>query len=150
MSATRTETDTFGPIEVAAEVARNYLELRGAQARLKVAQRNLETQRETLRLTKVRFDAGAGSPIDVASAQARLNATESAIPGLITAATRARPCGRTRRSAACSTWPVWSVRRPPTPEAPRLPGRAPCRAGSSLRSWRLHTRPAPCSLAPWS
>jgi len=46
-------------VTVAAEVARNYLELRGAQARLKVAQRNLETQRETLRLTKVRFDAGA-------------------------------------------------------------------------------------------
>ena len=72
-------------VTVAAEVARNYLELRGAQARLKVANRNLETQRETLRLTKVRFDAGAGSPIDVASAQARLNATEAAIPGLITA-----------------------------------------------------------------
>lgn len=76
-------------VTVAAEVARNYLELRGAQERLKVANRNLATQRETLRLTKVRFDAGAGSPIDVASAQARLNATEAAIPGLITAATRA-------------------------------------------------------------
>lgn len=76
-------------VTVAAEVARNYLELRGAQARLKVAQRNLETQRETVRLTKVRFDAGAGSPIDVASAQARLNATESVIPALITAEKRA-------------------------------------------------------------
>lgn len=76
-------------VTVAAEVARNYLELRGAQARLKVAQRNLETQRETVRLTKVRFDAGAGSPIDVASAQARLNATEAAIPALVTAEKRA-------------------------------------------------------------
>lgn len=76
-------------VTVAAEVARNYLELRGAQARLKVANRNLETQRETVRLTKVRFDAGAGSPIDVASAQARLNATEAAIPVLITAEKRA-------------------------------------------------------------
>jgi multidrug efflux system outer membrane protein len=76
-------------VTVAAEVARNYLELRGAQARLKVANRNLDTQRETVRLTKVRFDAGAGSPIDVASAQARLNATEAAIPVLITAEKRA-------------------------------------------------------------
>lgn len=76
-------------VTVAAEVARNYLELRGAQARLKVANRNLETQRETVRLTKVRFDTGAGSPIDVASAQARLNATEAAIPNLITAEKRA-------------------------------------------------------------
>ncbi|WP_426013038.1 efflux transporter outer membrane subunit [Caulobacter sp. DWR2-3-1b2] len=76
-------------VTIAAEVARNYLELRGAQARLAVANRNLETQRETVRLTKVRYDAGAGSPIDVASAQARLNATEAVIPALITAEKRA-------------------------------------------------------------
>jgi multidrug efflux system outer membrane protein len=76
-------------VTIAAEVARNYLELRGAQARLAVANRNLDTQRETLRLTKVRYDAGAGNPIDVASAQARLNATEAAIPALITAEKRA-------------------------------------------------------------
>jgi multidrug efflux system outer membrane protein len=76
-------------VTIAAEVARNYLELRGAQARLAVANRNLDTQRETLRLTQVRYNAGAGSPIDVASAQARLNATEAAIPALITAEKRA-------------------------------------------------------------
>jgi len=76
-------------VTIAAEVARNYLELRGAQARLAVANRNLETQRETVRLTKVRYDAGAGNPIDVASAQARLNATEAVIPALITAEKRA-------------------------------------------------------------
>ncbi len=76
-------------VTIAAEVARNYLELRGAQARLAVANRNLQTQRETVRLTQVRYDNGAGSPIDVASAQARLNATEAAIPSLITAEKRA-------------------------------------------------------------
>lgn len=76
-------------VTIAAEVARTYLELRGAQARLAVATRNLDTQRETLRLTQVRYNAGAGSPIDVASAQARLNATEAAIPALITAEKRA-------------------------------------------------------------
>ncbi|CAN5378788.1 efflux transporter outer membrane subunit [soil metagenome] len=76
-------------VTIAAEVARNYLELRGAQARLAVANRNLGTQRETVRLTQVRYDNGAGSPIDVASAQARLNATEAAIPALITAEKRA-------------------------------------------------------------
>ncbi|MDG2531289.1 efflux transporter outer membrane subunit [Caulobacter endophyticus] len=76
-------------VSIAAEVARNYLELRGAQARLAVARRNLETQRDTLRLTRVRFEAGAGGAIDVASAEARLNATEGTIPDLVTAATRA-------------------------------------------------------------
>lgn len=76
-------------VTVAAEVARNYLELRGAQARLAVAGRNLESQRETARLTKARFDVGRGDPIDVASAQARLSATEAVIPQLITAEKRA-------------------------------------------------------------
>jgi multidrug efflux system outer membrane protein len=76
-------------VTVAAEVARNYLELRGYQARLAVANRNLDTQRETLRLTQVRYNAGSGSPIDVASAQARLNATEAVIPALVTAEKRA-------------------------------------------------------------
>ena len=76
-------------VTVAAEVARNYFELRGAQDRLVVARRNLDTQRETLRLTQVRLDVGRGDAVDVASAQARLNATEAAIPTLITAEKRA-------------------------------------------------------------
>jgi len=43
---------------VAAEVARNYFELRGLQQRLAVAERSLSNQQETLRLTQVRRDAG--------------------------------------------------------------------------------------------
>ena len=39
---------------VAAEVARNYFELRGLQQQLAVAERSLINQRETLRLTEVR------------------------------------------------------------------------------------------------
>ena len=76
-------------VSVAAEVARNYFELRGAQARLAVARENAETQRETLRLTQVRSEVGRGDPVDVESAKARLSATEAAIPALTTAETRA-------------------------------------------------------------
>ena len=65
---------------VAAEVARNYVELRGAQKRLAVARTNLGYQRETLELTRVRLDLGRGSELDVASAAARLAATEATIP----------------------------------------------------------------------
>lgn len=75
-------------VSVAAEVARNYFEMRGAQARLAVAERNLDTQRETLRLTKARFEVGQGDPVDVASAQARLSATEAAIPAFRAAEVR--------------------------------------------------------------
>ena len=72
-------------ITVVAEVARNYLELRGAQARRVVAEANAETQRETLRLTSVRRGIGYGDPVDVESAKARLAATQASIPPLITA-----------------------------------------------------------------
>ena len=44
-------------VSVAAEVARNYFELRGLQQQLAVAERSLTNQRETLRLTQVRRDA---------------------------------------------------------------------------------------------
>jgi multidrug efflux system outer membrane protein len=67
---------------VAAEVVRNYLELRGTQKRLAVARTNLGYQRETLDLTRTRYDLGRGTPLDIASAQARFSATESEIPPL--------------------------------------------------------------------
>jgi multidrug efflux system outer membrane protein len=67
---------------VAAEVARNYVELRGAQKRLSVARQNLGYQKETLDLTRVRLELGRGSELDVASAAARLAATEATIPPL--------------------------------------------------------------------
>jgi outer membrane protein, multidrug efflux system len=67
-------------VSVAAEVARNYFELRGLQQRMAVAQRSLENQQETLRLTRVRRDAGIGEEQDVASAGARVAAIEASIP----------------------------------------------------------------------
>lgn len=72
---------------VAAEVARTYLELRGAQRRLAVARANLGYQRDTLELTKVRLDLGRGTELDVASATARLSATRAEIPPLATSET---------------------------------------------------------------
>ena len=70
---------------IAAEVARNYVELRGAQKRLSVARQNLGYQRETLELTRVRLELGRGSELDVASARARFAATEATIPPLVAA-----------------------------------------------------------------
>ncbi|HEY9462009.1 MAG TPA: efflux transporter outer membrane subunit [Vicinamibacterales bacterium] len=67
-------------VSVAAEVARNYFELRGLQQQLAVAERSLLNQRETLRLTQVRRDAGIGEEQDVASAAARVAAIDASIP----------------------------------------------------------------------
>src|SRR3984893_16620089 len=69
-------------VSVVAELARNYFELRGAQWRLAVAERSLTNQRETLRLTQLRRDAGVGEEQDVASAAARVAAIEATIPSL--------------------------------------------------------------------
>jgi multidrug efflux system outer membrane protein len=81
-------------VVIAAEVARNYFELRGLQQQLAVADRSLANQRETLRLTRVRRDAGYGEEQDVASAAARVAAIEASIPPL-----RARLAQREHRLA---------------------------------------------------
>jgi multidrug efflux system outer membrane protein len=69
-------------VTVAAEVARNYFELRGAQKRLAVARENLESQQRTLELTRLRDEVGRGSDLDVERSRARLKATEATIPQL--------------------------------------------------------------------
>jgi outer membrane protein, multidrug efflux system len=77
-------------ITVAAEVARNYFELRGAQRQLNVARDNLANQGEALRLTQIRYDAGRVTELDVDSARARLKATEATLPLLEAASLRAQ------------------------------------------------------------
>jgi multidrug efflux system outer membrane protein len=69
-------------VRVVAEVARNYFELRGLQQQLVVAEQSLSNQRESLRLTTVRRDGGIGEEQDVASAAARVAATEATMPAL--------------------------------------------------------------------
>jgi multidrug efflux system outer membrane protein len=69
-------------VSVAAEVARNYFELRGTQTRLEVARRNLDSEAQTADLTRVRYEGGRVTELDVERAQARLKATEAGIPPL--------------------------------------------------------------------
>jgi multidrug efflux system outer membrane protein len=69
-------------VSVAADVGFTYFELRGIQQRLSVLDRSLTNQRETLRLTEVRRDAGYGEEQDVASARARVAAIEADLPPL--------------------------------------------------------------------
>jgi outer membrane protein, multidrug efflux system len=77
-------------VSVAAELARNYFELRGAQWRLAVARRSLENQRATLHFTELRRDAGVGEEQDVASAAARVAATDATIPSFELESARAQ------------------------------------------------------------
>jgi outer membrane protein, multidrug efflux system len=69
-------------VSVAAEVARNYFELRGVQQQVAVTERSLANARETLRLSQVRRDSGIGEEQDVASARARVAGVEAILPPL--------------------------------------------------------------------
>ncbi|MGW9066315.1 efflux transporter outer membrane subunit [Achromobacter animicus] len=67
-------------IVVAAEVARNYFELRGAEQRLAVARANLASQEDSLRVTQAMVSAGRGDEGDLASARAELETVQASIP----------------------------------------------------------------------
>lgn len=64
------------------EVAKNYIDLRGLQRRLAVARENLKAQQNTLDLTRIRFQAGLTSDLEVAQAEAQVNTTAAQIPTL--------------------------------------------------------------------
>jgi outer membrane protein, multidrug efflux system len=72
-------------ISLLSEVARNYVELRGSQQRLGIAQRDLELQQEATELTRARFQGGVATELDVTREAALLAAQQSAIPPLETA-----------------------------------------------------------------
>ena len=71
-------------VSLVAEVARNYVELRGYQARLGIARANLESQSETLQLTEWRAQAGLGSSLEVEQARGNREQTRAQIPTLET------------------------------------------------------------------
>src|SRR5207244_9969402 len=52
-------------ITLLGDVARNYIELRGRQRQLIITQENLKSQRETLELTRARFNDGLVGDLDV-------------------------------------------------------------------------------------
>ena len=66
------------------DVARNYLEVRGAQQRLAIARKNIKAQSESIELTQARFKAGLTSELDVKQAEALLATTEAAVPPMET------------------------------------------------------------------
>lgn len=67
---------------LSAEVASTYLELRGLQNQLAVAQRNAQNQRDTLKLTESLLQGGRGTELDTSRARAQLNSTLAAIPSI--------------------------------------------------------------------
>jgi NodT family efflux transporter outer membrane factor (OMF) lipoprotein len=69
-------------VSVTADLAQSYVELRGAQARLRVATANLATIDELLDLTRQRLAAGLTTHIDVSNAAAQAGATRAELPAI--------------------------------------------------------------------
>jgi outer membrane protein, multidrug efflux system len=67
-------------VSLEAEVARNYIELRGIQRRLITARGNIATQEKTFELVQGRFQLGLGSELDPVQAQTQLSMTKSQVP----------------------------------------------------------------------
>jgi len=65
-----------------AEVARDYVQLRGVQMQIKIARDNLVTARQILDVTKTRSQRGLTTGLDVEDAAAQLEAVRAQIPDL--------------------------------------------------------------------
>lgn len=74
----------LGAVQVAivGAVAQGYMELRGLQERLRVAQANAANQRETVQLVEARLAAGRGTEFDTSRARAQLETTLARVPAL--------------------------------------------------------------------
>jgi outer membrane protein TolC len=64
------------------DVARNYVSLRGTQARLALTDANVLSLRDTLHLTEVRFTGGLSAADDVSRAESQLRSQEALAPPL--------------------------------------------------------------------
>jgi outer membrane protein, multidrug efflux system len=71
-------------LTLVAEVARDYIELRGAQRRIEVAQKNLAIDRDLLALTQSLLTAGLAPQQDLLRAEAQVRDIQAAIPALET------------------------------------------------------------------
>ncbi len=73
-------------VSVTAEVALNYIQLRGYQQEIVIAQSNLKAQKHTAEITQKLLNVGFASALDIANADSAVATTESQIPVLETAA----------------------------------------------------------------
>ncbi len=74
------ESERHVMVSLVAEVALNYIDLRASQQRLRITQRNIEAQTETVHLTQARFDAGISSELDAVRATALLANFQGQLP----------------------------------------------------------------------
>ncbi len=73
-------------VSIAAEVALDYIQLRGNQQQIVTARNNLQVQQHTAEITRKLYTVGFDSGLDMANAESTVATTESQIPVFETAA----------------------------------------------------------------
>lgn len=91
-AAARASAASLGDVQVsiAAEVALNYITLRGAQLRLAIAETNLASQLETLQITQWRLQAGLVTSLEAEQARGSAEQTRAQLPLLQTVVEQTR------------------------------------------------------------
>jgi len=69
-------------LAVTSDVAGAYFDLRSLDAQLAVARETVSTRNDTVRLQRLRYDAGSISELDLSQAEAQLAAAEASVPAL--------------------------------------------------------------------
>ena len=65
-----------------AEVARDYINLRGTQTQIRIARDNIKVEQEILNVTRVRMDKGLVTGLDVESAASQVESVKAQVPQL--------------------------------------------------------------------
>ncbi len=69
-------------LSVLAETARNYIELRGTQKRLKILKKNIEIQNETRQIIKKKYDSGLAREVEFLRAEAQYANSRALLPNV--------------------------------------------------------------------
>ncbi|MGR5218704.1 efflux transporter outer membrane subunit [Vibrio parahaemolyticus] len=69
-------------VTITSEVARNYINYRTFQERMLLSQRNIEIQERVVNITRVQFESGNVTELDVQQAQNQLFTTKATLPAL--------------------------------------------------------------------
>lgn len=67
-------------VALTANVATSYMQLRGLQRQREILTRNIAARADTLHLTRVRYEAGLATDLDVSRAETQLRQIESSVP----------------------------------------------------------------------
>jgi NodT family efflux transporter outer membrane factor (OMF) lipoprotein len=130
-------------VSIIAEVALNYIQLRGYQQEIVIAQNNLEAQKHTADITRKLFNVGFDSALDVAEADSNVATTESQIPVFETAAQQSIYA----LSVLLARLPAELLKQlSPTGNLPRIPAQVPVGLPSDLLRRRPDIRAAEAQL----